>query len=182
MSYDYVIRQYSRAIKPNVKIVECKGEELFSQLRELMTIETSNECSKPIVKVMRDNRNYFTYYGIPIANELWPFLNALVRISNDVIHLDEKEVEMAKQIKGNIKLFVTPDCTKCPVTAEFLYQVAQINSNISLEIYDVTEYEKERDKYRVLSVPKIVFNEKAEIPGTFPSIVILKMMLKAAQA
>ncbi|WP_338602038.1 thioredoxin family protein [Sulfolobus tengchongensis] len=184
MSYDYVIKQYLSAIKAkegNIKIQECKGEELFYQFKDFVNVETIQDCNRPFAKVIKDNRIYFTYYGIPIVNELWPFLNSLIRISNNVVNLDEKELELAKKIKGNVKLFVTPDCTKCPITAEFLYQVAQINENVELEIYDVTEYEEEKEKYRVLSVPKIVFNSRVEIPGGFPSIVILKMMLRALQ-
>ncbi|AOL15537.1 glutaredoxin [Sulfolobus sp. A20] len=181
MSYDYIIKQYSSAIKPNVKILQCKGDDLFDNMKSFLNIEKLNNCEKPVVKVVKDSRTIFTYHGLPIVNELWPFLNALVRLSNDVIHLEEKELELAKQIRGNLKLFVTPDCTKCPITAEFLYQVAQVNENINLEIYDVTEYEDVKEKYRVLSVPKIIYNDKVEIPGTFPTLMILKMILKAHQ-
>ncbi|MEM4885039.1 MAG: thioredoxin family protein, partial [Saccharolobus sp.] len=56
-----------------------------------------------------------------------------------------------------------------------------INHNVSLEVYDVTEYEDVKEKYRVLNVPKIVFNDKVEIPGGFPTTMILKMMLKTVQ-
>ncbi|MEM0092278.1 MAG: thioredoxin family protein [Saccharolobus sp.] len=181
MSYDQIIKQYLSAIKPNIKIIECKGDELLNQFKEFLDVDELKECEKPLVKVKKDDRIYFTYYGIPVANELWPFLNALVRISNNVVNLDEKEMELAKLINGNIKLFVTPDCTKCPITAEFLYQVSQINHNVSLEVYDVTEYEDVKEKYRVLNVPKIVFNDKVEIPGGFPTTMILKMMLKTVQ-
>ncbi|AAY79756.1 thioredoxin family protein [Sulfolobus acidocaldarius] len=181
MSYDNIIREYTRAIKSNITIYYCDGEELINYLKDVVVTKQLEECQKPLIKVQKDNRTYFTYYGIPTANELWPFLNALARISNDIVQLDQKEIELAKGIRGNIKLFVTPDCTKCPITAEFLYQLVQINPDVTLEIFDVTEYEYEKEKYRVLSVPKIVFNERTEIPGGFPSTIILKMMIKALE-
>jgi len=183
MSYDYVIKEYLNAIKKgDITIQHCNGDDLFHEFKNYVKVETLDNCKKPLVKVKKGDRVYYTYYGIPIANELWPFLNSLVRISNNIVNLDEKEMELARQVRGNVKLFVTPDCTKCPITAEFLYQVSQINQNVKLEIYDTTEYEEERDKYRILSVPKIIFNEKVEIPGGFPSTMILKMMLKALQS
>jgi len=181
MSYKNIIKSYLSAVKKEVIIQQCKGEELFDEFKDYINVETVSECEKPFVRVKKGDRVYFTYYGIPVANELWPFLNSLVRISNNLVNLDEKELELARQVKGSIKLFVTPDCTKCPITAEFLYQVSQVNENVKLEVYDVTEYREEGERYRVLSVPKIVFNEKVEIPGTFPSVIILKMMLKTVQ-
>ncbi|MBW9140479.1 MAG: thioredoxin family protein [Candidatus Aramenus sp.] len=179
MSYDPVIRQYLNAIN-GITIEFCNAEDFVVSLKkEGVTLEAIN-CEKPTIRVRRGNRVYFTYRGIPQMNELWPFLNALVRVSNNVVHLDEKEMEMAKVIRGNVKLFVTPDCTKCPLAAELLYQLPIVNDNVDLEVIDVNDYPDLAKKFRVMSVPKIVLNEKAEIPGSFPPHILLKMMAKSS--
>lgn len=180
MSYDYVISQYINYIR-GLTIEGCKSDEILDYFKDKLNIISKEGCDKPYIKVLKNKRLYFTYYGIPTENEFWPFLNALVRVSNDTIHLDEKEKELASKIAGNIKLFVTPDCTKCPIAAELLYQLPILNNNINLEIIDVTTYEDLGKKYRVLNVPKIVLNEKVEVPGSFTPIIILKMLAKGSE-
>lgn len=160
MSYDNIIKQYVKVIK-GLKIEHCKAEEFISQLDGAeIEIGEMKECEKPMIQVIANGRRYFSYLGIPTMNELWPFLNALVRISTNKVQLDQQELEMANSVKGNVKLFVTPDCTKCPIAAELLYQIALVNKNVNLEIIDSEAYEELAKKYHVMSVPKIVLNEK----------------------
>ncbi|EZQ07027.1 MULTISPECIES: thioredoxin family protein [Acidianus] len=180
MSYDYIIKQYLQVIS-NISIVQCKANEITDQLKEKIEIENIDSCNKPFIKVNKGKRTYFTYYGVPTMNELWPFLNALARISQEITQLDEKERELATQISGNIKLFVTPDCTKCPITAELLYQLPLINDKVVLEIIDVETYLELREKFRVMSVPKIVLDDKKELPGGFPPHILLKMLAKSSE-
>ncbi|ARM76660.1 thioredoxin family protein [Acidianus manzaensis] len=178
MSYDYIIKQYSKSIF-GLSIEQCKqSEDIINNLSENNSIINAN-CGKPFIKVKKGDRTFFTYYGIPAVNELWPFLNALTRISNNVINLDEEEKNLATQISGNLKLFVTPECTKCPIAAELLYQVSILNDKVNLEIIDIEEYNEYVDKYRVLSTPKIILNEK-EFPGGFPPHILLKMLAKSS--
>lgn len=177
MSYDEIIKQYSRSIF-GLTIEQCKQlDELLNNLSNNNSIITL-DCYKPFIKVKKGDRTFFTYYGIPVINELWPFLNALARISNNVISLDEEEKKLALQLSGNLKLFVTPECTKCPIAAELLYQVVIVNNKLDLEVIDIGEYTEYMDKYRVLSTPKIIFNEK-EFPGSFPPHILLKMLARS---
>ncbi|QKQ99223.1 glutaredoxin [Metallosphaera tengchongensis] len=180
MSYDYIIKQYIKMIK-DVKVRHCKATEFLSQLQGAsIQIEEDNNCNNPELHVYAAGRKYFSYYGIPAVNELWPFLNALVRASTGVVQLDQQELEMAKKIRGNIKLFVTQDCTKCPIAAELLYQVALVNQNVTLEVIDSEMYDSLAKQFHVMNVPKIVLNEKTEIPGGFPPNIVLKMLMKSS--
>ncbi|MEL9969987.1 MAG: thioredoxin family protein [Metallosphaera sp.] len=182
MSYESIIKQYLKMIG-NLKIKYCKASDFISQLTGAnVSFEERTDCQKPELQVWVNERRMFSYMGIPSMNELWPFLNALVRISNNSVQLDPQELELAKSVVGNVKLFVTPDCTKCPIAAELLYQVALVNDKVSLEIIDTETYDEIAKKYHVLSVPKIVLNEKTEIPGGFPPNIVLKMLAKSSQA
>ncbi|EHP68246.1 hypothetical protein MetMK1DRAFT_00026690 [Metallosphaera yellowstonensis MK1] len=182
MSYDYVIRQYLKAIK-DITLRHCKASDFVEFFRsESIRIEDEGNCQKPEIHVYLSDGKYFSYYGIPSMNELWPFLNALVRGSTGAIQLDSEELQLAKKVKGDIKLFVTPECTKCPITAELLYQVALVNRNVKLEVVDSELYDDLSKKYRVMNVPKIILNEKVEIPGGFPPHIVLKMLAKSSEA
>jgi len=179
MSYEQIIRQYLTAIH-GITLEYCNSDDFISYFIGSSIELRKIECKKPLIVVKKDDRIFFSYYGIPEINELWPFLNALVRISNNKVQLDSSEMEMAATISGNIKLFVTPDCTKCPIAAELLYQLPIINKKTSLEIIDITSYTELGEKYRVLSVPKIVLNDKTELPGSFPPAILLKMLVKSS--
>jgi alkyl hydroperoxide reductase subunit AhpF len=183
MSYDPIVEQYIKAIKPNVRVTHCKAGDILEPLTSAIEVTEKEECDKPFIEVSRkgESRNMFVYKGVPMINEFWPFLNALVRVSNNLVHLEDKEKEMASQLAGNVKLFVTPDCTKCPIAAELLYQVAILNDKVNLEIIDSSVYDDLANKFRVMSVPKIIVNDKTEVPGGFPPDIILKMILKATQ-
>jgi alkyl hydroperoxide reductase subunit AhpF len=178
MSYDPIIKQYSNVIK-GLKIEECLADDLFDEMKVNNEIVKLDGCNRPVIKVEKEGRRFFTYYGVPKINELWPFLNALVRISFNTVHLQDDEMELAKKLKGNLKLFVTATCTHCPAVAELFYQISIINESVNLEIYDVDVYEEYIDKYHVLSTPKIVYNEK-EFPS-FPPLILLKMLAKSTQ-
>jgi len=180
MSYDCAVSQYINYIH-DLTIESCKGNEILDYFKDRLNIVSKEDCDKPYIKVYKGNRLYFTYYGTPSVNEFLPFLNALVRISNNTIQLDDKEKELASKINGNVKLFVTPGCAKCPIAAELLYQLPIYNEKINLEIVDVEAYEDLGKKYRVLNVPKIILNEKVEVPGTFPLTIILKMLAKGSE-
>lgn len=178
MSYDAIIKQYSLVIR-GLKIEECLADNLFEEMKGNNEIIKIEGCNRPVIKVEKGGRRFFTYYGIPEINELWPFLNALVRISSNTVHLQDEEAEFAKKLKGDLKLFVTATCTRCPAVAELFYQVSIINEKVNLEIYDVGVYEEYIEKYRVLSTPKIIYNEK-EFPA-FPPLILLKMLAKSTQ-
>lgn len=177
MSYDSIISQYKGMIG-GVRVEYCDSD-LVKYLKGSLEAE-EKECDKTFISVYKGDRKYYTYYGEPEANELWPFLNSLVRISKDIVHLTDTERDLASQISGDVKLFVTKDCTKCPAVAELLYQVAILNPKVRLSIIDSEEYEDEARKYRVMSVPKIILNEKTEVPGSFTPGIVLKMLAKGS--
>ncbi|MCY0860045.1 MAG: thioredoxin family protein [Sulfolobaceae archaeon] len=163
---------------PSLILRVCKISDdllnLFDYLKS--RIEVIDECYKPVVEVVK-TRKYFTYYGEPRENELLPFLNSLSRIEKGYTELSEDEKAKAKQISLNLKLFVTPTCTVCPIVADYLYQLAQESEGLQLEVYDIIEYDELQEKYRVYNVPKLVINDKLSLPGGLPKEIILKTLI-----
>ncbi len=170
MSYDYLLKQYSNYIKPNLEIVTCKSEKLFERMDIKVKVEEG--CEKPYIKVLKNNRLYFTYYGIPSSYQLWSFMNALVRISNDLVHLNDSEREIASKLKGTIRVHVAPECSRCSAALEVLYQVAIINDQVRLEVID--DEGKTRDPEEL---PIIEVDGKVKVKGSgYSPILLLKSL------
>jgi alkyl hydroperoxide reductase subunit AhpF len=169
-----LISEYTKLVK-GLTLEGCKAEELLREFEDGNLVVINQDCEKPYIRVKKGSRTYFTYYGIPSSNELLPFLNSLLWISNNNVDID------VKGISGEVKLFVTPTCTKCPITAELLYKLVIVNDKMNLEVYDAEIYEEEAKKFRVLSVPKIIINGK-ELPGTFPTKILIEMMIRASSS
>lgn len=53
------------------------------------------------------------------------------------------------------------------------------NENVIADVVEATEFPELSQKYRVMSVPKIVVNEKTEFVGALPEERFLKEVLKA---
>ncbi|MCY0860693.1 MAG: glutaredoxin [Sulfolobaceae archaeon] len=170
MSYDYLLKQYSNYIKPNLEVVTCKSDKIFEKLN--LKVEIEESCEKPYIKVLKNNRLYFTYYGIPSSYQLWSFMNALVRISNDLVHLSGPEREIASKLKGTIRVHVTPECSRCSAALDVLYQVAIINDQVKLEVID--DGEKVRDPEEL---PIIEVDGKVKVKGSgYSPILLLKSL------
>ena len=157
-----------------MEVEVCKAELDFDGVKAI------EECERPFVRVKAFNRTLFTYYGVPQVNELLPFLEALEAVKEGRARLEDDELEIAKRVKGEAKLFVTPTCPYCPNYADLLYNVAIANENFYLEVYDVTVYEEMIEKYLVRSTPKLVFNGK--VVPTLSRIMALKAMAQMSKA
>ncbi|MBP1357422.1 MAG: thioredoxin family protein [Sulfolobus sp.] len=179
MDYFNSVKENNNEKKVMLRI--CKADEIVQYVSDMnLNVEVFNECEKPVIEVINvdEKRKYFAYHGVPILNELNPFLIALKRIMGyESIDLAPHEIEVVKRINGNLKMFLTPYCTVCPLVADLLYQIVVVADKLNLEIYDITINEEFKEKYKVYSVPKLVLNDKISIPGGFPREVIIKTLL-----
>lgn len=58
-------------------------------------------------------------------------------------------------------------------------KLAMDNENVIADVVEASEFPEMSQKYRVMSVPKIVVNEKTEFVGALPEERFLKEVLKA---
>lgn len=118
------------------------------------------------------------FYGLPGGHEINSFIYALMAVSGNKEELPEgvlKEVkEFGKDI--NIKVFVTLSCPHCPGAVSKAHRLALENPNIKAEMIDANLFPELSDQYNVSSVPKIVFNDGAELIGNQPVESFLNMM------
>ncbi|MCX7983710.1 MAG: thioredoxin family protein [Bacteroidetes bacterium] len=78
-----------------------------------------------------------------------------------------------------IKVFVTPTCPYCPRTVTLVHQLAFLNSNISSEMVEVTEFPDLAERYEVYGVPHIVINENHHFEGNLPETLFMEQVLTA---
>lgn len=177
MSYEYLIKQYANYIKSNIELVHCKVKELVDSLKAKE--KEIRECNKPFIKVLKDDRLYFIYYGIPTGDQLWTFLNALVRISNNIVHLNEMEKKEAMGLNGIIKVYVNAECSRCSAALDTLYQVTLLNDKVKLEVIDVSFYEELMRGFNLEELPVIEVNEKIKVKGSGYSTALLLKSLRS---
>ena len=58
-------------------------------------------------------------------------------------------------------------------------KLAMENENVVADVVEATEFPEMSQKYRVMSVPKIVVNEKTQFVGALPEDRFLKEVMKA---
>ena len=58
-------------------------------------------------------------------------------------------------------------------------KLAMDNENVTADVVEASEFPELSQKYRVMSVPKIVVNEKTQFVGALPEDRYLKEVMKA---
>ncbi len=58
-------------------------------------------------------------------------------------------------------------------------KLAMDNENVTADVVEASEFPELSQKYRVMSVPKIVVNEKTQFVGAMPEERYLKEVMKA---
>lgn len=61
------------------------------------------------------------------------------------------------------------------------HQIAMLNSYVTAECIEVTEYPELARKYEIYLVPKFVINEDVQFEGVVTDAVVVRNVLKAVQ-
>lgn len=145
-------------------------EKMMNSLTDLTSkiiIEkiTANELEVPIVKF----KDYpIRFHGIPTGHEFNPFILTMYYISTQKSAFDEKQIQQVKQITKPVKIEIgiTLSCHFCPDVVSMIEQMVLKNKQIELDIYDINLLKEFKEKYRIMSVPAILFNEKTLLFGS----------------
>lgn len=110
------------------------------------------------------------FYGIPSGHEINSLLFAVLESSGIVTPLDSKLVDTIKHIhkKINIKVFVSLQCPHCPKAVMTAYKIALLNKNIDAEMIQTNLYSDLANKFKISSVPRIIFNDSDDLLGVQP--------------
>ncbi len=107
------------------------------------------------------------FHTVPEGLEWNSFQVALFNIMGPGQKLDSK---LAKRIAGishkvHLKLLTTLTCSNCPTSVMSACQIAVLQENVKVEIFDIVHFPKLRFKYQVVSVPTLIINDERIVSG-----------------
>ena len=99
---------------------------------------------------------------MPSGHEFTSFVLGLYNAAGPGQALDETDRERIASIKNktDMKILVTLSCTMCPDLVVAAQRIAAANPNITVHVYDIRHYEELKNRYKVMSVPCMVINDK----------------------
>ncbi|MBN2260046.1 MAG: thioredoxin family protein [Clostridiales bacterium] len=133
--------------------------------------ELNVEYTPAIVLLDENNKDLgIKYYGIPAGHEINSFITGVLEVSGAG---EELPAELIARIEGidkpvNIKVFVTLSCPHCPGAVAKAHKIALLNPLVNAEMVEANTFGELSNKFNVSGVPKIIFNDGADLVGNQP--------------
>ncbi|RIB35145.1 MAG: hypothetical protein BXU00_03020 [Candidatus Nanoclepta minutus] len=152
------------------------AEELFTEIKSLSNKILINFVRSDIDKVLEEKKlridtygnrkgpiiifsKYpnIVWYGLPAGEEFPVFLEQILHISSEHIHLPLEAAKVIHEVSRplDILIFVTPTCPYCPIATHGSSMFSMVNKNIRTIIVEATEFPELSEKFNVYAVPKI---------------------------
>jgi thioredoxin reductase (NADPH) len=102
------------------------------------------------------------FHGVPGGHEFTSFVLGLYNAAGPGQTLEPDVMAEIAAITQptDIKLLVTLSCTMCPELVMAAQRIAAANPNVTAHVYDIRHFEELKDRYRVMSVPCMVVNDR----------------------
>lgn len=145
-----------------------KFAEALSEFSDKITFEIAetNADSEyaPCIEIFTEGNKQtgLAFHGVPGGHEFTSFVLGIYNVSGIGQKTDEKAENKIKSIteKVDMKILVTLSCGMCPDLVTACQYIASKNGNVTAEVYDISHFEKLRQKYNVMSVPCLVINDE----------------------
>ncbi len=121
------------------------------------------------------------FYGIPAGHEINSFISGILEVSGVGEILPKSMIERIDSITQpvNIKVFVTLGCPHCPGAVQKAHKLALTNQWISSEMIESQTFKDLAKSFNVMSVPRIIINDKEDVIGNQPLDTIIEAIEKA---
>ncbi|MEY8353735.1 FAD-dependent oxidoreductase [Lachnospiraceae bacterium 54-53] len=146
-------------------------------LKELSGISKQVECqisresdkaepdeALPVLCVLREDGTEagIRFYGIPGGHEFNSFVIGLYNTAGPGQALSDEESERIGNMRKpvDIKVAVSLSCTMCPATVMSAGRIASENGNVKVSTYDLALYPELKERYQIMSVPCMIFNDE----------------------
>ncbi len=119
-----------------------------------------------------------SFHGVPGGHEFNSFIIGLYNAQGEGQKISDGNLARINAIKKqiNIKLAVTLSCTNCPDLVIAAEKIALLNDNISLDIYDLSQFEALKTKHSIMSVPCMIIDDEHVHFGKKPIEKILDIL------
>ncbi|RUM62134.1 MAG: glutaredoxin [Persephonella sp.] len=173
---------FEKSLKDKVNLIfKGKGDKLSKKVEDLLK-ELSNLSDKiefiysdslecldyPCVSIGKDGKETrIKYMGSIEGGEFKNFIDAIKLVSTEGIDLDDRTLEFIKEINKpvDIKIFITLSCGWCPPMVLKCYNFALASNFITATAIECFSFPEIANKYSVITVPKVVINDKKELIG-----------------
>ena len=118
----------------------------------------------PFVRIVRHNgeETGISFHGVPGGHEFNSFVVGIYNAAGPGQTIDENLLAQIKNIRQavDMKILVSLSCTMCPELVMSAQKIAAENPLIKAEAYDLNHFPQLREKYKVMSVPCLVLDDK----------------------
>ncbi|NPA52061.1 MAG: glutaredoxin [Aquificae bacterium] len=124
------------------------------------------------------------YMGEINGGEIQTIIDTIVMVSTKNHKISPRIEELVKQVDKDIeiKVFTTSSCGFCAPAIKIAYSFALVNSFIKTVVIDSYTFPHIAMKYNVVTVPKIVINNKVEFFGAKEDNEFFGYILQALEA
>jgi len=134
--------------------------------------------------VVEGEKDYgIRFYGIPAGYEFTSLISSIMAVSNKDSALSDETKETLKKLKDPvlIQVFITLTCPYCPKAVEMAHKLAMESDLITAEMVESSEFPTLVQKYNVMSVPRIVINDKVDFEGALPEKDFVENLMKVLE-
>lgn len=118
----------------------------------------------PVVALIDADRNYsgIKFHGVPGGHELNSFILAIYNLGGSGQEIDGNLLKEIKSIDKNVnvKVCVSLACHLCPDVVVGAQRIAKENINVEAEMIDIANFKEIKDKFKIMSVPALIINDK----------------------
>lgn len=123
------------------------------------------------------------FYGIPAGYEFTSLINSIMAVSNGKAGLSDETKETLKKLKEPtlIQVFITLTCPYCPKAVEMAHRLAIESDLITAEMVESSEFPLLVQKHNIMSVPRIIINDKIDFEGALPEKDFVDNLMKVME-
>ena len=102
------------------------------------------------------------FHAVPGGHEFNSFIIALYNAAGPGQAVDDEVKSVLANVKDpvSIKVMVSLSCTMCPEVVMGSQRLAAGSDKITAEMYDLQHFPEIKQKYKIMSVPCMVINDK----------------------
>ncbi len=162
-------------ISPKIKL------EVYDFVRDQMKAKEFRIDKIPAMAIIGEKDYGIRFYGIPSGYEFTSLIGAVLDVSKGDSGLNPKNRDLLKAVDQSvhIQVFVTPTCPFCPAVVRLAHRLAMESDMIWSDMVESTEFVPLAQRYNVLSVPKIIINDREEIAGALPEDLFVAHVLNS---
>ena len=134
--------------------------------------------------VIEGGKDYgIRFYGIPAGYEFTSLISAIMAVSNRDSGLSKETKETLENLKDPvlIQVFITLTCPYCPKAVEMAHRLAMESDLITAEMVESSEFPILVQKHNVMSVPRVIINDKVDFEGALPEKDFVENLMKVLE-